>query len=62
MSDFGFLPILKYNHIFCSFYFRAISLTYVLTLKDMGGGGLVSGADIACIPSIFIKTSQKNFW
>ena len=35
----------------------------LLTLKDAGGDQKCPlDTDKACIPSIFIKTSQKNFW
>ena len=35
---------------------------YFLTLKEAGGGAKRLDTDKACIPSIFIKTSQNFFW
>ena len=45
----------KKNHKICNF-------ESTLTLKHAGGScGKTSGTDMACIPSIFIKTSQIYF-
>ena len=41
---------------------RKVESTKWLTLKTAGGGcGMTSVADMACMPSIFIKTSQIFF-